>query len=262
MPVSVQPTHRHPRLGNAGVFTPNLFPAAPHIGHLYSAVIADASVRFERLLAQHPAYMLSTGTDEHGSKIQQAAARFDRTPADYCADISARYRRLFDQSAVAYTDYIRTTESRHRSAVAAFWQRLQASDSLYTANYAGWYCVPDETFLTDSQLRETNGVRVSAESGHPVEWTEEHNYMFRLSRYQDDVVHWLRSGDRVRPAKFNKMLLDQLLGEPLPDVSVSRPSARVQWGIEVPGDATQTVYVWLDALVNYLTCAGFPDPEV
>lgn len=165
--------------------------------------------------------MLCTGTDEHGSKIQQAAAQHGVSPTAYCEQISASYRALFGRAGIAYTDYIRTTEPRHARAVAAFWvsntttkttsvfkreiemysllcgaqKTLQANDTIYTTKYSGWYCVPDETFLTDTQLtKDATGVRLSAESGHPVEWTVEQNYMFRLSKYQADVVHWLSSG--------------------------------------------------------------------
>lgn len=140
---------------------------------------------------------------------------------------------------------------------------LQSRGHIYSAAYSGWYCVSDETFLTDSQLRldESSGTRYSLESGHPVEWTEETNYMFRLSQFQDDVRHWVQQEARIRPAKFEKILLDTL-SEPLPDVSVSRPASRVHWAIPVPNDSSQTVYVWLDALINYLSSLGYPDEQV
>lgn len=140
---------------------------------------------------------------------------------------------------------------------------LQARGHIYSAAYSGWYCVSDETFLTDSQIRldESSGTRYSLESGHPVEWTEETNYMFRLTQFQDDVRHWVQQDARIRPAKFEKILLDTL-SEPLPDVSVSRPASRVHWAIPVPNDSSQTVYVWLDALINYLSSLGYPDEQV
>ncbi|KRG01290.1 methionine--tRNA ligase, mitochondrial isoform X2 [Drosophila mojavensis] len=139
---------------------------------------------------------------------------------------------------------------------------LQSRGYIYSAAYSGWYCVSDETFLTDSQLRldEASGARYSLESGHPVEWTEETNYMFRLSQFQDDVRHWVQQEARIRPAKFEKILLDTL-SEPLPDVSISRPANRVHWAIPVPNDETQTVYVWLDALINYLSSLGYPNEQ-
>ncbi|XP_034116272.1 methionine--tRNA ligase, mitochondrial [Drosophila albomicans] len=236
--------------------------AAPHIGHLYSAVIADAHCRYQRLRYPDRNVRLCTGTDEHGTKIQQAAAGHKIPVAQYCDEISARYRDVFKAAGIANDDFIRTTEQRHKEAVAHFWQTLQSRGHIYSAAYSGWYCVSDETFLTDSQLRldEESGTRFSLESGHPVEWTEETNYMFRLSQFQDDVRHWVKQEARIRPAKFEKILLDTL-SEPLPDVSVSRPSNRVHWAIPVPNDDSQTVYVWLDALINYLSSVGYPNEK-
>ncbi|XP_043654021.1 methionine--tRNA ligase, mitochondrial [Drosophila teissieri] len=236
--------------------------AAPHIGHLYSAVIADAHCRYQRLRYPEQHVRLCTGTDEHGTKIQQAASLHGIPVAKYCDDISLRYREVFRSASIQPEDFIRTTEDRHKRAVAHFWRRLHTRGHIYSAAYSGWYCVSDETFLTDSQLRldEASGTRYSLESGHPVEWTEETNYMFRLSQFQDDVRHWVKEEARIRPAKFEKILLDTL-SEPLPDVSVSRPSNRVHWAIPVPDDDSQTVYVWLDALVNYLSSVGYPDEE-
>ncbi|XP_312573.5 methionine--tRNA ligase, mitochondrial [Anopheles gambiae] len=236
--------------------------AAPHIGHLYSSVIADAIHRFNQITcpAESGNCFLSTGTDEHGLKIQQAAIKHSTSTEDYCDAISTKYRELFGRFQIDYSRFIRTTDTDHRQAVQSFWRSLAASDSIYSASYSGWYCVPDETFLTDSQLKENErGEKCSLESGHPVEWTEEENYMFRLSRYQDDVRHWVKGleGRRIQPDKFGRILLDWL-EEPLPDISISRPMNRVSWGVPVPSDPSQSVYVWLDALVNYLTVAGYP----
>uniref|UniRef100_A0A1B0CGA3 Methionine--tRNA ligase, mitochondrial n=1 Tax=Lutzomyia longipalpis TaxID=7200 RepID=A0A1B0CGA3_LUTLO len=233
--------------------------SAPHIGHLYSAVIADAIFRFENLLRPNPGNIFTTGTDEHGTKIQQAAAQNSIPVDEYCRGVSGRYRDLFKEMGVNYTDFIRTTEPRHFSAVGKFWGELRKRDLIYSKNYSGWYCVSDETFLTDSQLREDEkGGKFSLESGHPAEWTEELNYMFKLGMFQQEVIRWASREGSVRPKKFQKILLDNL-EEPLPDISVSRPASRVHWAIPVPDDPSQTVYVWLDALVNYLTCSGYPD---
>ncbi|XP_059609929.1 methionine--tRNA ligase, mitochondrial [Phlebotomus argentipes] len=233
--------------------------AAPHIGHLYSAVITDAIFRFENLLRPNPENLFTTGTDEHGTKIQQAAAQKSIPVEEYCKTVSGRYKSLFGEMGVNYTDFIRTSEKRHFSAVEKFWLELKKRDWIYTKNYSGWYCVSDETFLTESQLKEDGkGGKVSLESGHPTEWTEELNYMFKLGLFQQEVVRWAAKEDSVRPRKFQKILLDSLEDD-LPDISVSRPSSRVHWAIPVPGDSSQTIYVWLDALVNYLTCSGYPE---
>ncbi|XP_055905566.1 methionine--tRNA ligase, mitochondrial [Eupeodes corollae] len=235
--------------------------ASPHIGHLYSAVIADAIVRYKSLRNPQITTHFCTGTDEHGTKIQQAAATHNVNVAKYCDDISQSYRKVFHESGIQYTDFIRTSEDRHKKAVAHFWNELKSRGHIHSSQYNGWYCVSDETFLTDSQLKTNpDGSKCSLESGHPVEWTEETNYMFSLAKIQEDVLYWVKQGGRIRPAKFEKILLDYL-SEPLPDVSISRPSNRVHWAIPVPDDDSQTVYVWLDALINYLTSAGYPNEK-
>ncbi|XP_055850757.1 methionine--tRNA ligase, mitochondrial [Episyrphus balteatus] len=233
--------------------------ASPHIGHLYSAVIADAIVRYQRLKNPQVESHFCTGTDEHGTKIQQAAANNKVVVGKYCDNISQSYRNVFQEARIQHTDFIRTTEERHKKAVRHFWNELKSRGHIHSSQYNGWYCVSDETFLTDSQLKiNPDGSKCSLESGHPVEWTEETNYMFSLSKLQEDVIYWVKQGGRIRPAKFEKILLDYL-NEPLPDVSISRPSNRVHWAIPVPDDDSQTVYVWLDALINYLTSAGYPN---
>lgn len=269
---------------------------------MYSAVIADCIFRYEKLRDASREFRFSTGCDEHGTKIQQAAQQHNQQPKQYCDTISNRYRQLFDAAGISYTHFNRTSEqSTHFPAVQNFWvsfarqqyhlksienvfflqNKLNANDCIYKANYAGWYCVPDETFLTESQLKENDKKeKVSAESGHPVQWIEESNYMFRLAKFQDDILYWIKQrfvvlssdgisvnqlnfngyrfhSDRIKPVKFEKILLDYL-NEPLKDISISRPSSRVSWGIPVPNDDTHTIYVWLDALINYLTSAGYP----
>ncbi|CAH1641398.1 unnamed protein product [Spodoptera littoralis] len=201
--------------------------AAPHLGHLYTAVVADAIQRFEKLTNPDCRVIFSTGTDEHGTKIQQAAAKAKLSLPEYCTNISNEYKQLFRDFNVEYTDFIRTTEERHKVAVRHFW------------------------------------VKVSIESGHKVEWTEETNYMFRLSAFKSHLQQWLKNDGVITPSKFQKQLQEMLANDAyLPDISVSRPSNRVHWAIRVPDDEEQSIYVWLDALVNYLTVAGYPDEGV
>ncbi|XP_061723695.1 methionine--tRNA ligase, mitochondrial [Cydia pomonella] len=172
--------------------------AAPHLGHLYSAVVADAIQRFEKLTDPHCNVLFSTGTDEHGTKIQQAASKAGQAPADYCSTISEEYRRLFAEYNVEHTDFVRTTEDRHKKAVAHFWNELVEGGHIYKAVYSGWYSVSDESFVPEAHTREVlqggRKVKVSAESGHEVEWTEEPNYMFRLSAFRGHLQRWLRTG--------------------------------------------------------------------
>ncbi|XP_067007448.2 methionine--tRNA ligase, mitochondrial [Anabrus simplex] len=240
--------------------------ASPHIGHLYSAVIADAAHRFYYLL-DHKRGILSTGTDEHGIKIQQSAAKHNTSLLEYCTAISQQYQSLFEQCDIDFTDFLRTTEDRHKKSVHYFWECLKAADLIYPGIYSGWYCVQEESFLGNTQLKDGLGkdgklCKVSAESGHPVEWTTENNFMFRLSSLQNDLLYWLKDERVVQPLKFHHQLVSWVQDETLvQDVSVSRPKDRVHWGIPVPDDSNQIIYVWLEALVNYLTVAGYPDPS-
>ncbi|CAH0597613.1 unnamed protein product [Chrysodeixis includens] len=240
--------------------------AAPHLGHLYTALVADAIQRFEKLTNPDCKVIFSTGTDEHGTKIQQAAAKAKLSPPEYCASISNEYKQLFKEFNVEYTDFIRTTEERHKKAVRHFWNKLVEEDYVYKAQYSGWYSVNDEAFVPEThvrdEVRDGETVKVSIESGHKVEWTEESNYMFRLSAFKTHLQNWLKKDGVITPSKFQKQLQEQLADDAyLPDISVSRPASRVHWAIPVPNDEEQSIYVWLDALVNYLSVVGYPDEE-
>ncbi|KAK7077993.1 Methionine--tRNA ligase, mitochondrial [Halocaridina rubra] len=236
--------------------------AQPHIGHLHSALLADASYRFQ-LLRGREFTLFSTGTDEHGLKVQQAATNNNISPFQYCDEVSDKFRCLFDAANIGYTDFVRTVESRHVEAVQKFITNLMAGGHIYQGSYSGWYCVSDEAYLTDVQVKEmttSSGQKqmVSIESGHPVEWNKEENYMFKLSSFQNDLLHWLKDDGRVTPKRFLEELR-MWVSEGLIDLSISRPRDRVSWGIPVPGDYMHTVYVWVDALINYLTVAGYPE---
>ncbi|XP_038137225.1 methionine--tRNA ligase, mitochondrial [Cyprinodon tularosa] len=236
--------------------------AAPHLGHLYSAVIADCLHRWKLLQGFDSRF--ATGTDEHGLKIQQAAEAAGKAPLTFCTEVSERFRNLFSSCNISFTDYIRTTEQRHRRTVEHFWSVLWNKGLIYKGSYEGWYSTQDESFLTPSQVGDAldpsgKEVKVSLESGHKVEWMKEENYMFRLSVFRPFLLDWLVKNPRaVQPERFQQTVL-HWLQEDLPDLSVSRQRSRLQWGIPVPGDPEQTIYVWLDALVNYLTVVGYPD---
>ncbi|XP_057651587.1 methionine--tRNA ligase, mitochondrial [Diorhabda carinulata] len=243
--------------------------AKPHIGHLYSSLIADAAQRWQHVYQKSSFVKFSTGTDEHGSKIQQAAEKNNTTPDKYCDKISSEFQKMVSEFDINCTDFIRTSETRHKDTVAKLWRVLNDSNHIYLSKYEGWYCVSDETFLTESQLKEVTvedgkKILVSEESGNPVEWSSEENYMFKLSAFQDDLNYWLKNNeDAIRPRKFHKILLDLInKDDGLQDLSVSRPTSRVQWGIPVPADPSQKVYVWLDALANYLTVSKYASDEV
>ncbi|XP_072524357.1 methionine--tRNA ligase, mitochondrial [Salminus brasiliensis] len=235
--------------------------AAPHLGHVHSAVLADCLHRHWALQGLHCKF--ATGTDEHGLKIQQAAAAAGKEPLSFCTEVSDRFKEVFRSCSVSYTDYVRTTEDRHRRAVEHFWNVLLNNGFLYKGSYEGWYSTPDESFLMPTQVTDSTDslgreIKVSTESGHKVEWMKEDNYLFRLSDFRTKLQHWLKSNPKaIQPEKFYHLVLHWLENDLL-DLSVSRQRSRLQWGIPVPGDPDQTIYVWLDALVNYLTVAGYP----
>ncbi|KAA0194840.1 hypothetical protein HAZT_HAZT005198 [Hyalella azteca] len=247
--------------GKCFVTTPIFYVnAAPHLGHLYSAIIADAIQRYKKMRGA-TATIFSTGTDEHGLKIQQATKQLRVPPLDFCSDNSKKFRDLFDAFNINYTHFIRTTNNDHIAAVQEFFNVLISKDFIYKGEYTGWYCVSDEAFLTESQVTEKKTVdgviKVSAESGHVVEWSSETNYKFKLSLLEDDLKHWLKCDNRVKPKRFLYDLRNTV-DRGLMDLSVSRPKERVSWGVPLPNDPEHTVYVWVDALVNYLTAAGYP----
>ncbi|KAL3869101.1 hypothetical protein ACJMK2_041826 [Sinanodonta woodiana] len=234
--------------------------AAPHIGHLYSVVLADAASIWQRLLGG--SVLFSTGTDEHGLKIQQAAQKADMPSLEYCDKMSDKFKVLFNKAGIGYSDFIRTTETRHKEAVQEFWRILHGKGHIYKGVYQGWYSVSDEAFVTEEETKEISTaegtkIRVTGESEQPVTWMEEKNYVFKLSDFKSELTRWLDRGV-IQPQTFEGSVRNLL--KDLPDLSVSRQRDRLSWGIPVPNDDTQTIYVWLDALVNYLTVAGYPDP--
>ncbi|KAI8743669.1 methionine--tRNA ligase, mitochondrial [Biomphalaria glabrata] len=236
--------------------------AAPHIGHLYCSLLADVLSRWNNFKGIQT--FVSTGTDEHGLKIQQAAAAKQMDPLSFSNLISSSFKSLFDASGIRYSRFIRTTEPDHHAAVSAFWNRLHEKGHIYKGSYSGWYSVSDEAFLTDADVEEktlSDGsvVKISKASGHVVTWTEEQNYLFKLTDLQADLIHWLNTSKPIFPQRFEPAVRNML--QHLPDLSLTRDRSRLPWGIPVPGDDTQTIYVWLDALVNYLTVTGYPNSE-
>ncbi|XP_078033203.1 methionyl-tRNA synthetase, mitochondrial [Augochlora pura] len=235
--------------------------AGPHVGHLYTAALADSLARFNSMLGH--SVFLCTGTDEHGSKVEKAAKAAAMSTSIYCTDISQQFQKMCDTFDVKYSRFIRTTEERHVEAVQHFWDRLDENGHIYLDKYSGWYSVSDEAFIPDEELIEKtdkagNTIRLTANSGSPVEWVEEETYKFRLSSFQDDLRYWLENENTVQPAIYRKILLSWI-EQGLQDLSISRPIDRVPWAIPTPSDKSHTVYVWLDALVNYLTSIGYPD---
>eukprot|EP01111_Echinosteliopsis_oligospora_P018332 TRINITY_DN8334_c0_g1_i2.p1 TRINITY_DN8334_c0_g1~~TRINITY_DN8334_c0_g1_i2.p1 ORF type:complete len:334 (+),score=65.45 TRINITY_DN8334_c0_g1_i2:190-1191(+) len=227
----------------------------PHIGHLYSAVLADALSRWHKMQGRET--HMVTGTDEHGMKVFEAATKHDMSTISYCDFISDKFKTLFDRADVKYDEYMRTTSEIHHTCVTHLWNTILANGYLYEGSYDGWYCVSDEAFLTNNQVRKReDGVHVSIESGHVVDWVSEKNWIFKLSAFQKQIEQWISSGVILGQSANS---LKRLLESGLNDLSVSRPRSRIKWGIQVPNDPSQTIYVWLDALGNYLTATGYPD---
>ncbi|GFT64423.1 methionine--tRNA ligase, mitochondrial [Nephila pilipes] len=226
---------------------------APHIGHMQSCLYADAFARIQRLQGKNVVF--STGTDEHGLKVQQAASAMKKVPEEYCTYMSSKFEDLFRNSEISFTHFIRTTDKEHKETVQNFWRKLQENDHIKKGRYEGWYSVTDEAYVPVSQIKEIKEgstiKMVSNETGSEVEKMSEENYLFKLPQFQKDLLYWL-SKDVIKPAMFLEDVR-RWIHEGLYDLSVSRPRSRLSWGIPVPDDDSQVIYVWLDALVNYLT---------
>jgi methionyl-tRNA synthetase len=228
---------------------------SPHIGHAYTAVAADVIARFKRLDGIDTHFL--SGTDEHGQKVEKAARDAGLDPQAFTDQISGEFRKMLEALGISNDDYIRTTEPRHKAGVTALWEKLAANGDIYLGHYEGWYAVRDEDFYSADDLTTLpDGTRI-APTGAPVEWVREPNYLFRLSAYEDRLLaHYEQNPDFVGPpGKRNEML--SFIKGGLRDLSVSRSSFR--WGIPVPGDPAHVMYVWLDALANYITALGYPD---
>ncbi len=226
----------------------------PHIGHGYEAITTDAIARFERLDGKDVFFL--TGTDEHGLKMKQTAAQQSPpvTPRELADRNSARFREMAAALNLSNDDFIRTTEPRHHEACVALWKRMEAAGDIFVKPYAGWYSVRDEAFYAEGETRVgEDGVRVGPQ-GSPVEWTEEETYFFRLSAYQDKLLaHYEANPDFILPPERRNEVVSFVRGG-LEDLSISRTT--LDWGIPVPGAQGHVMYVWVDALNNYVTATG------
>ncbi|MBV8331605.1 MAG: methionine--tRNA ligase [Candidatus Eremiobacteraeota bacterium] len=228
----------------------------PHIGHAYTTVVADVLARSAR--TRGPAFML-TGTDEHGQKVANAAAEHGKTPQEWTDELVPRWQALFAAYHVEYDDFIRTTQARHETAVQAIFERMRQNGDVYLGTYEGWYCVSDETFWLESKLAEGR----CPTCGREVQWISEEDWFFRLSKYRDRLLaHYRANPQWVRPRSvYNEMMA--ILEEGLEDLSISRTN--LEWGIPIPGPSAGSgrgvIYVWFDALLNYVTALGWPDGE-
>ena len=224
----------------------------PHLGHAYPTVAADALARFMRLDGRR--VMFLTGTDEHGQKVERSAQALGLTPQQFADQVSASFREMDRLLDISYDDYIRTTEARHIRGVQALWRELERRGEIYLGRFAGWYCVRDEAFYEESEL-----VDGKAPTGAEVEWLEEKNYFFRLSSWQDRLLAWYEANPEAIAPRSRRNEVVSFVRAGLNDLSISRTS--FSWGIPVPGNPKHVIYVWLDALTNYITALGYPETE-
>ncbi len=229
----------------------------PHIGHAYEAIATDAIARFMRLDGYDVFFL--TGTDEHGIKMLQTANREGVTPRELADRNVPRFQAMVERMNCSNDDFIRTTEPRHRLSSAAIWERMAKAGDIYLSKYSGWYSVRDEAYYDESETRlDAKGQRIGPQST-PVEWVEEESYFFRLSAYQQKLLDlYARVPDFVLPRERLNEVASFVKGG-LKDLSISRTT--FDWGIPVPGDPKHIMYVWVDALTNYITGVGFPDTD-
>lgn len=237
------------------ITTPIYYPSGkPHLGHTYCTLVADTIARFNRLDGKNT--LFATGTDEHGLKLQRKAEEMGITPGDYVAKMREDFKTLSPLMNFSNDDFISTTEPRHIKAAQAMWKRLEANGYIYKDTYAGWYCVSDEAYFTEEELVDGK----SPDSGNPVEWMEEESYFFKLSAFTEKLLEFYEANPGFIQPETRKNEIVNFVKQELRDFSISR--TKFNWGVPVPGDEKHVMYVWIDALTNYLTVAGFPEKDI
>jgi len=243
---------------NYYITTPIYYPSGkPHMGHAYSSIIADFFARFKRIDGFNVHFL--TGTDEHGLKIQRAAENKNIKPLQFCDQLSQTFRDLSKTLNLSNTDFIRTTENRHKKTVQHLWLELEKNDDIYLSKYSGWYSVSDEAFYSEDEIVDKDGIKVASSSGSLVEWIEEESYFFRLSKWQEKLLdYYEKNPDFILPKSRKNEVVSFVRGG-LKDLSISRKA--FSWGIKVPDNSEHIIYVWLDALTNYISALNFPDTK-
>ncbi len=241
---------------NFFITTPIYYPSGePHIGHAYSSIIADVFARFKRNDGWNVHFL--TGTDEHGLKIQKAAEKANLDPLTYCNNISKVFRSLSKKLNLSNDDFIRTTEKRHKESVNDLWQRLLKSGDIYLSKYKGWYSISDEAYYNEDEIIEKDGKKVSAFSGSLVDWVEEESFFFKLSSWEKKLLEFYEKNKKFILPLSRRNEVINFVKNGLKDLSVSRTS--FTWGIKVPNSSNHVIYVWLDALTNYLSALNYPN---
>ena len=225
------------------------------MGHAYSSIIADFFARFKRIDGFDVQFL--TGTDEHGLKIQRSAEKQNIDPLEFCNQISQTFRDLSKTLNLTNTDFIRTTEERHKKTVQHLWNELEKNDDIYLSKYSGWYSVSDEAFYNEDEIEDIDGAKRSISSKSSVEWIEEESYFFRLSKWEKPLLEYYKSNPNFIAPESRKNEVISFVKSGLKDLSVSRKS--FSWGIKVPNNNEHVIYVWLDALTNYISALNYPD---
>ncbi len=237
------------------VTTPIYYPSDRlHIGHAYTTVAADSITRYKKMKGFDTMFL--TGSDEHGQKIERSAKDSDKEPKKYVDEIVKTFKKLWSSLGIEYDYFIRTTEERHEKVVQKIFQKLYDKGDIYKGHYEGWYCTPDETFWTERQIGEE---KVCPDCGRPVEWVEEESYFFKMSKYADRLLKHIKDNPEFIQPESRKNEMINFIEQGLDDLSVSRTT--FDWGVPVPFDDDHVIYVWIDALSNYITAIGYETDE-
>ena len=241
---------------NYYITTPIYYPSAkPHMGHAYSSIIADFFARFKKIDGFNVYFL--TGTDEHGLKIQRSAEKLNKDPKSFCDEISKTFEDLTKTLNLSNTDFIRTTEDRHKISVQNLWNILEKNNQIFLSKYSGWYSVSDEAFYNEDEVEEKDGLKVAKSSGSAVEWVEEESFFFKLSEWEKPLLDFYEKNKNFILPESRRNEVVSFVKSGLKDLSVSRKT--FSWGVKVPSDENHVVYVWLDALTNYLSSLKYPD---
>ena len=241
---------------NFYITTPIYYPSArPHMGHAYSSIVSDFFARLKKIQGYEVFFL--TGTDEHGQKIQRAAENKKKDPLKFCDEISATFKDLSKILNLSNNDFIRTTEARHKKSVENLWKVLEKKKEIYLSKYSGWYSVSDEAFYSEDEIEDDGDLKISKLSGSKVEWVEEESYFFKLSKWQEPLLSFYEKNPDFILPKTRKNEVVSFVRAGLKDLSISRKS--FTWGIKVPSNNEHVIYVWLDALTNYISALNYPD---
>ena len=243
---------------NFYITTPIYYPSAkPHMGHAYSSIIADFFARFKRMDGFNVHFL--TGTDEHGLKIQRAAEKKGVKTLEFCDELSKTFKDLSKTLNLTNNDFIRTTEDRHKKSVQFLWNELKKNGDIYLSKYSGWYSVSDEAFYNDDEIEDLDNKKVAISSKSLVEWVDEESYFFKLSKWEKPLLKFYKDNPDFISPKSRKNEVISFVKSGLKDLSVSRKS--FSWGIKVPHDDKHVIYVWLDALTNYMSALNYPQVD-